>query len=108
MKKVILNLAILSILFSGSSALAEIAQGKILSLGCHNIDDTCYVTIDGYNPTVCNKMNSIRWSAGTSFGKRWFAMLLAAQVAGKSVQLEVPSNSCSSQGMPTFNWGQVF
>jgi hypothetical protein len=54
---------------------------SIVDFGCHNVDGTCYVTIDG-NPVSgglnCTS-NSVRWdSKNDPNGKTWLALALVA------------------------------
>jgi hypothetical protein len=89
-------------------AKAESAVGRVSGLGCHNIDNTCWVQVEGFSSsTYCNHSDQIRWNAGSTWGARWYATFLAAQMSGKRVFLEVHSTACDSQGYPTFVFGNI-
>jgi len=91
-----------------SAASAELATGRVTKIGCHNTDDECWVTLSGFTQSqYCNQFYELRWSASTSWGNRWYAMLMAASVSGQVVTLAVSANTCSVQGYPTFEWGYV-
>lgn len=100
-------------LFSSLILLSQIAHsdsvsGVVSSVGCHNIDNTCWVEIQGApSARFCNNSTQLRWDASTSFGARWYATFLAAQFAGKRVFLELHSSLCGPNGYPTFLYGSV-
>lgn len=84
----------------------------ITSIGCHSIDNTCFVSLDG--PVVganqgCQAIdnNNIRWDNNdTSEGKRTYSSLLAAFLAGKKVNIHI--YGCSLQGYPKVIWYVVY
>lgn len=89
-------------------AKAESAVGQVSGLGCHNTDNVCWVQIEGFSSSAyCNNSSQLRWDAGSTWGSRWYATFLAAQMSGKRIFLEVLSTGCSSQGYPTFVYGSV-
>lgn len=77
---------------------------KIVGLGCHNTNGVCFVTLDGgaFGATLgCSvgATNDFRFDNGdTANGKRTYAALVAASIAGKSVSVYV--DGCTSQGYP--------
>jgi hypothetical protein len=90
----------------GPTLLAETATGKVSTLGCHAVDDTCYLSIAGFNQSeFCNKSSSIRWDASTSYGNRFFAALLLAKALETEVSLAIHPAKCSAQGFPTLYYG---
>lgn len=87
---------------------AETANGLITRFGCHNIDDVCWVTVQGFTAsTFCNHSDEIRWHANTSYGQRWYATIVAAHAAGKRVALQISETVCGPNGYPTFVYGNV-
>lgn len=90
------------------AALAETATGAVSTLGCHNVNDECWVTLSGYSGSAyCNHSGQLRWDTSPTWGRRWHAMLMAAQVSGKNVSLQISDSGCSASGFPTFLWGTV-
>nr|WP_147334372.1 hypothetical protein [Vibrio cholerae] len=82
-------------------------ERKITSLGCHNIDNICFVQIDGapVGPPAC-KSNSVRWDIEKDpNGKSSFSLLNAAYFSGKSVVLQISEQCFKYQNnFPTFLW----
>jgi hypothetical protein len=102
-----LSLIVASLLFA-MLAQAETATGVVNSLGCHNVDGTCWVTLDQFGSSAyCNNSSQLRWDASTSWGSRWYATLLAAKLNGTPVWLYVNPDACHSQGYPTFVYGGI-
>jgi hypothetical protein len=95
-----------------SAATAETAIGrKVKFVGCHNIDGTCYVQLDGaafgssQNCSV-NPTNEFRFDNGdTVIGRRAYASFLTALVSGRSVTVTV--SGCSRQGWPRLHYFHV-
>lgn len=88
---------------------AERAIGRVTSVGCENTStNTCWVNVEGYTTSIyCNNSGQLRWNAGTTWGARWYATLLALQLAGGQVHLEVDPNACGPNGAPTFMYGFI-
>jgi len=90
----------------GNNALAgeSLTARKIVGLGCHNTNGVCFVTLDGsaFGATLAcavGATNDFRFdNADTANGKRTYAALVAASVAGKSVSVYL--DGCTSQGFP--------
>ncbi|EII3727616.1 hypothetical protein [Vibrio cholerae] len=86
---------------------ASSGERKITSLGCHNIDNICFVQIDGapVGPPAC-KSNSVRWDIEKDpNGKSSFSLLNAAYFSGKSVVLQISEQCFKYQNnFPTFLW----
>lgn len=88
----------------GGSALAGESVGprKIIDIGCHNGDGTCFVTLDGeaFGSTLgCLNASGkeFRFDNGdTAVGRRSYASLLAAFLSGKSVSVYL--DGCTAQG----------
>jgi len=89
----------------------DLSARKIMDIGCHNSDGTCFVDLDGaafgasLNCPV-GAGNQFRFdNSDTAVGKRTFAALMAAYLSGK--HLSVHLGGCSSQGWPTIQWFYV-
>ncbi|WP_336928992.1 hypothetical protein [Vibrio cholerae] len=86
---------------------ASSGEREITSLGCHNIDNICFVQIDGapVGPPAC-KSNSVRWDIEKDpNGKSSFSLLNAAYFSGKSVVLQISEQCFKYQNnFPTFVW----
>jgi len=89
----------------------DLSARKIVDIGCHAGDGTCFVDLDGapfgasLNCPV-GAGNQFRFdNSDTSVGKRTFAALMAAYLSGK--HLSVHLGGCSSQGWPTIQWFYV-
>lgn len=80
------------------------ASRNIVSLGCHDVNGICFVTLDGpsFGSTLgCSvgATTQFRFDNGdTDEGKRAYASFLAAFMAGKKVTVDL--SGCSSQGYP--------
>jgi hypothetical protein len=105
-----------SIFLFGSSARAQVLSEdigfrKIVGIGCHNIDGTCFVTVDGavFGASLgcaSGATTSFRFDNGdTAIGKRTFAALMAAYLSGKHV--EVYLTGCSVQGFPAIKYFNI-
>lgn len=101
----------LALLGSRASAGESVGSRKIVSLGCHNSDGTCYVTLDGssFGSTLgCTvaTYQEFRFDNGdTVVGKRTYASLLAAFFSGRYVSVYL--DGCTSQGFPKLIYFQV-
>lgn len=110
MSKIIIHLCLVTsffISFSIHATSTPSGQRKITSLGCHNIDNICFVQIDGapVGPPAC-KSNSVRWDIEKDpNGKSSFSLLNAAYFSGKSVVLQISEQCFKYQNnFPTFLW----
>ncbi|HET7329842.1 hypothetical protein [Dyella sp.] len=80
------------------------ASRNIVSLGCHDVGGTCYVTLDG--PSFGSSLGcsvgattQFRFDNGnTDEGRRAYASFLAAYLSGKRVTVDL--SGCSTQGYP--------
>jgi hypothetical protein len=86
-----------------ASAIEDISPRQILKLGCHHVNGTCYVVLDGapFGSTLnCTYAgNEFRFDAGdTAIGIRSYASLLAAKLKGRSVNVTI--DGCTVQGVP--------
>jgi len=85
---------------------------KILYLGCHDTDGTCYVGLDGgaFGVTLgcpLGPMAEFRFDNGdTDVGRRAYASLLAAMLSGKSVVVSL--DGCTTQGYPKLLYFAVY
>lgn len=87
----------------------SVSARKILALGCHNSNDTCYVSLDGpafSSEPGCISGNEFRFdNAGESYGKRAYASFFAAYLAGKRITVYL--SGCSSQNLPKLAYYSV-
>ncbi|HEX2951678.1 MAG TPA: hypothetical protein VHV83_19250 [Armatimonadota bacterium] len=89
----------------------EVGGRKIVDIGCHHVNGTCYVTLDGaaFGASLncpSGPTNEFRFDDGdTAIGKRTFAALMAAYLSGKHVRVYL--NGCTSQGAPAIWWFHV-
>src|SRR6266568_7193294 len=94
---------------AGAWAGESVGPRKVLDVGCHNTDGTCYVTLDGsaFGSTLgclTGATTEFRFDNGdTTIGRRAYASFLSALLSGKSVSstwMDVPlkgiRNSCTS------------
>lgn len=103
----------LGLAMGGRDALAGELVGprKIVDLGCHNMDGTCFVTLagDAFGATqgcVSALSNDFRFDNGdTAVGKRSYASLLAAFLSGKSVTVYL--EGCTAQGVAKLAWFHI-
>ena len=94
-----------SISFAGPVAAAnyeDLGQRTITKVGCPNSSNVCFIALDGQlfgSEQGCNTVDQVRWdNGGTSDGKRAYATLLAAFLAGKKVDITI--YGCTGQGYP--------
>jgi len=71
----------------------DLGQRTITLIGCHNVDNTCFIILDGpgfgVNQGCVDSGTGVRWDNGdTSEGKRTYATFLAAYLAGKKVDIQ--------------------
>lgn len=94
-----------------SFASEDIFERKILSIGCHNVDSICYVTVSGENfgsTLGCNytSTNQFRFDASTPIGKRTYASLYGAFLTKKTISANL--SGCSTDGRPSIAWYEVY
>lgn len=101
------------LLFIGSNgAISSETTGyrNITDMGCHNVDATCYISLDG-NPVTGGGpscvSNSLRWSTATVWGKNWLALIMSAKAQGKMITFFVSSCYSSQAAYPTFDYGSI-
>lgn len=112
MKKRVFVAAALACGLSVSTFASESALNrKIQSVGCHNTNGTCYVSLDGApfgSPLGCPiaSTNEFRFdNAETADSKRAYASFFAAFLSGKTVTVTL--TGCSSQGVPMLHYYNV-
>ena len=100
--------AVLSVQNS-AAAVENLGPRQVVSLGCHNTDGTCYVSLDGaaFGSTLgCSVTNEFRFDNGdTAIGMRAYASLLAAMLKGRSVSVTL--NECTIQGSPKLRYFSI-
>jgi hypothetical protein len=103
----ILAVAICAVVLSvqNASAWEDLNSPRLIDkLGCHHVDGTCYVVLDGaaFGSTLgCSVAvgNEFRFDEGDSaIGIRSYASLLAAKLKGRSVNVSI--DGCTKQGFP--------
>lgn len=94
--------ATLSLMGQAAIAVENLGARRVLSVGCHQFNGTCFVSLDG--PPIGASLgcggfssNECRWdNADTAHGRRTYAPALAAFLAGRRVSVTV--DGCSAQG----------
>ena len=90
------------------AAIEPLGSRKILDLGCHHADGTCFVSLDGAPfgaslGCVHTSTNQFRFdNSETAAGRRTYAAMLAAMLSNRSVAVTL--TGCSNQGFPTVSW----
>jgi hypothetical protein len=105
------TLAVAFLVFSNTAAAAQDSDWRtVRELGCHRLDGTCFVAIDGAavsGGSGCTS-NLIRWdSKGDGSGKNWLALFMLAKATGKRVRLYVDGCYVQHPTDPTFSYGFV-
>jgi hypothetical protein len=82
----------------------------IQEFGCHKVDGTCYMTIDG--PPVTGgagcTSNSVRWDLkDDAGGKNWLALVMLAKSLNKRVGVAVDGCYLPEPMFPTFAYGYI-
>ena len=112
--KGILAVLAVSISMIGSNAHAadeDTGFRKIINIGCSNVNDTCFVVLDGplFGASLgcpSGSTNEFRFNNGdTTYGKRTYASLLAAYLAGKRVSAYL--SGCTAEGAPALKWFHI-
>lgn len=102
LKKMMLLFVLMTISFA-SFAAEDVSNRKIIDIGCHTWDDTCFITLSGTpfgaNENCIDKpINELRFPSSTINGKRTYASLLAAFLAKKTVDIYI--SGCGPGGWP--------
>lgn len=99
---------IFGLFITASVSAEDTGMRKIVSLGCHHGNGTCYVTLDG-SPfgrslgCASGATNHFRFDDGdTAIGRRSYASFLAAFLSNKLVSVSV--SGCTSQGVPMLTY----
>jgi hypothetical protein len=101
-----------SLMLAAAAASAQVVPTgyrKILSLGCHRTDTTCFVEIEGaaVGPLGC-QATSVRWDTANTPGKNHLALFMSAQARGKRVSLAIsPACYANQPNFPTFDYSYV-
>jgi hypothetical protein len=81
---------------AGEARASGTGPRQIRSIGCHLVDNTCYVEISGGNvgPTGCQS-TSLRWNQkADGNGQSILSLLTAAFQSGKAVSFEIRDTAC--------------
>ena len=106
----VLTLALSSVSVSVNAG-ENVGGRKIVDIGCHSGDGTCFVTLDGapFGASLScrtSATNEFRFDNGdTAIGRRTYASFLAAMLSGRTVSVYI--DGCSSQGAPTLLWFHI-
>ncbi|TBV76311.1 hypothetical protein [Pseudoxanthomonas winnipegensis] len=98
----------LSMISAGALAGEELARRRVVDIGCHNTDGTCYIKLDGspFGSTLgwpVGVGNEFRFDNGdTTIGARAYASFLAAFTSERPVTVHV--EGCTSQGYPNLRF----
>lgn len=88
-------------LFSTESyAAGHTGSRKIVDMGCHLGDDTCYVTLDSniaQGNCAATTAASVRWSSSSVGGRNALTLLTAAYMSGKRVSFYITDACYNSQ-----------
>lgn len=79
--------------------------GNISDVGCHQVNGTCYLTLENTSISLpeCKNSGDLRWdNADTENGKRSYASMLAAFLTNTKVQVVV--GGCTDQGFPALRY----
>ncbi|MDX1303031.1 hypothetical protein [Photobacterium sp.] len=108
MKKYISIVLLITSAFATASTPSGVRE--IETIGCHKVDNTCYVTIKGpaVGPVECQN-NSVRFNdANDANGKASLSLITAAYFAGKKVSLAISDKCYLHQNIyPTFDYFSV-
>ena len=114
LKHLIHTTALLGTLVLGTARADEHVVGRhITHIGCHHIDGTCFVSLDGAAfgaAENCAQVpaggNQFRFdNADTANGRRTYASLLAAFLSQRPVAVLI--RGCSAQGVPSLLYYDV-
>lgn len=91
----------------------HVSGRHITSIGCHHVNSTCYVSLDGAAFGAAENCasapagsNQFRFdNADTADGRRTYASLLAAFLSQRPVSVLI--RGCSAQGMPSLVYYEV-
>lgn len=85
---------------------------KIVSIGCHHGNGTCYVQLDGApfgggEGCATGPTHEFRWdNAETADGRRTYASMMAAYLQQKKVGVSIVG--CSSQSVPSLSYYRLY
>ncbi|WP_151811438.1 hypothetical protein [Acinetobacter bereziniae] len=110
LKKMMLLFVLITISFA-SFADESVSNRKIIDIGCHSVDDTCFVMLSGapfgsQEKCTSSATNEFRFSSSTPDGKRTYASLLAAFLAKRTVDIELRGCDARS-GAVTLVWFHI-
>jgi hypothetical protein len=105
-KKIVLSSIVLVFFSNAYGGITYPGSRKIVDIGCHKNDNTCFISIDGEpaGPSDNCRRNSIRWNVEEANGKAALTHFTAAYFAGKRVKLGIDSSCYPHQSnFPTFH-----
>jgi hypothetical protein len=95
-----------------SASAQEVGFRKVLSVGCHNTDNTCFITLDGApfgQDSGCSRApdTEVRFENGdTPEGRRAYASMLMALQAGTTVTVAI--SGCTNQGSMKLQYFRLY
>lgn len=102
--KLVATIALTICASSTSFAGESVGPRKVVSVGCHHVNASCYVTLEGANfgstlACATGATNQFRFDDGdTAIGRRSYASFLTAYTSGQPVTVYL--DGCSGQGYP--------
>ena len=105
------TLALTQIAAVAAPPIEYVEARKIIDLGCHNVDGTCFVTLQGapFGSTLAcasGATSQFRFDNGdTAIGRRSYASFLAAYLSGRAISVAV--QGCTGQGVPALYYFHV-
>ena len=82
---------------------------NITGFGCHLMDGTCYINIDGpaVGPPECLK-NDVRFdTANPPNGNTWLSIIELAYATNKRIRLNIIGCYANQVSYPTFSYGRI-
>jgi hypothetical protein len=99
-----ISISALALFSSNSEAVTDIGSRTITQMGCHTVDNTCFMTLSGaaFGPAGCSS-TQLRWNAVDMPNAKIFVMqMTAAFVAGQQVQIVISDNCYGSWPTPHY------
>lgn len=94
----------LALFSSNSEAITDIGSRTITQMGCHTVDNTCFMTLSGaaFGPGGCT-ITQVRWDSVQMPNAKIFVMQMTASfLAGQQVNLVVSYNCYGSWPTPHY------
>lgn len=109
--KITLMLFIFCFVFTVETQAGSTGSRQIRSVGCHMHDDICFIHLvgDAFGPEDCHR-NEARWLRSSPNGENILAMLTAAFISRRPVNIEFDSEDCfpPMPALPQINWINLY